>query len=105
MALTNQATDIVSPAEERMDGVDRVHLVRIPIASLILGGLSCIGMLTSIWLIFFYTPIDALQGETQRIFYFHVPAACVGLLVFVFLTIFGIIYLISPDELLHWLDR
>ncbi|HEX3641847.1 MAG TPA: cytochrome c biogenesis protein CcsA, partial [Ktedonobacteraceae bacterium] len=103
MALTNQVTDIVSPAEEHMDGVDRAHPVRLPIASLMLGGLSCIGMLASIWLIFFYTPIDALQGETQRIFYFHVPTAWVGMLGFVVMTVAGIIYLIRPDERLDWI--
>ena len=88
-----------------MDGVDRVHSVRLPIASLILGGLSCIGMLASIWLIFFYTPIDALQGVTQRIFYFHVPTAWVGMLGFVVMTVTGIIYLIRPDERLDWIAR
>ena len=73
MALTKQATDIVSPCEKYLNGIDREHGVRLPIASLILGGLSCIGMLVSIWLIFFYTPVDALQGVTQRSFIFMCP--------------------------------
>src|SRR5437016_4369662 len=75
------------------------------LASLILGGLSCIGMLASIWLIFFYTPIDTLQGVTQRIFYFHVPTAWVGMFAFVVLTVAGIVYLIKPDERLDWIAR
>ena len=62
-------------------------------------------MLISIWLIFFYTPIDALQGETQRIFYFHVPTAWVGMLAFVVMTVVSIIYLIRSDERLDWIAR
>jgi heme exporter protein C len=106
MALTKQATGIASSTEERTDDVDRGSPARLPIAaSLILGGLSCIGMLASIWLIFFYTPIDALQGVTQRIFYFHVPTAWVGMFAFVVMTIAGIVYLIKPDERLDWIAR
>jgi heme exporter protein C len=105
MALTNQTTDIVSPSEKCVDGFDRKHGVRLPIASLILGGLSCIGMLISIWLIFFYTPVDALQGVTQRIFYFHVPAAWVGMFAFVVMTIAGVAYLMKADERLDWVAR
>jgi heme exporter protein C len=105
MALIHQATDTASLAEERMDRVDREHPVRLPMASLILGGLSCIGMLASIWLIFFYSPIDALQGVTQRIFYFHVPTAWIGMFAFVVMTIAGVAYLIKPDERLDWIAR
>jgi heme exporter protein C len=105
MALIHQATDTTSLAEERVDEVDRGHWVRFPIASLILGGLSCIGMLASIWLIFFYSPIDALQGVTQRIFYFHVPTAWVGMFAFVVMTIAGVAYLIKPDERFDWVAR
>lgn len=105
MALTNQITDSVSPAKERTNRVERGHPIRLPMAALMLGGLSCIGMLASIWLIFFYTPVDALQGVTQRIFYFHVPTAWVGMFAFVVMTIAGIIYLIKPDERLDWIAR
>jgi heme exporter protein C len=105
MALTHQATDIISSNEEHVDCNNRGYPVHILIASLILGGLSCIGMLASVWLIFFYTPIDALQGVTQRIFYFHVPTAWVGMLAFVVMTVVSIIYLIRPDERLDWIAR
>ena len=105
MALTKQATDIGTPAEGRTDGANRERPVRLPIASLILGGLSCVGMLVSIWLIFFYTPVDALQGATQRIFYFHVPTAWVGMFAFVVMTIAGIVYLVRPDERFDWIAR
>jgi heme exporter protein C len=105
MALTHQATDIISSTEEHVDRINRGYPVNVLIASLILGGLSCIGMLASIWLIFFYTPVDALQGVTQRIFYFHVPTAWVGMLAFVVMTVVSIIYLIRPDERLDWMAR
>ena len=36
---------------------------------------SMLGLLVSGWLIFVYAPPDALQGDVQRIFYFHVAAA------------------------------
>jgi len=62
-------------------------------------------MLISVCLIFFYTPIDALQGVTQRIFYVHVPTAWIGMLAFVVITVVSIIYLIRPDERLDWIAR
>lgn len=105
MALTNQATDIIPPSEGCVGSIKREHAAGLPIASLILGGLSCIGMLVSIWLIFFYTPVDALQGVTQRIFYFHVPTAWVGMFAFIVMTIAGIAYLVKPDERLDWIAR
>ena len=51
---------------------------RFPVVSSILGTLSLIGMMVSIWMIFLYAPMDAIQGEPQRIFYFHVPCAWVA---------------------------
>ena len=77
----------------------------IPIASLILGGLSFLGMMVSLWMIFLYAPTDALQGDAQRIFYFHVPMAWVGMLSFVILTVAGIVYLWKGDERWDWLAR
>lgn len=78
---------------------------RWPVVSLVLGGLTAITMSLSIWMIFFYTPIDALQGETQRILYLHVPTAWVGMLSFIILALAGIIYLFRPDARLDWLAR
>ena len=100
MALAKQAPGIESHrAKTRQRGKD------VPIASLILGGLSFLGMMLSLWMIFLYAPTDAVQGDAQRIFYFHVPMAWVGMLSFVVLTVAGIAYLWKGDERWDWLAR
>ena len=78
---------------------------RLSLTLLILGVLSLVGVMISIWMIFFYTPVDALQGEPQRILYIHVPTAWGGMLGFVVLAVAGIIYLFRPDERLDWIAR
>ena len=46
---------------------------RFPFVSIILGMLSLIGMMVSIWMIFLFAPMDAIQGNPQRIFTFMYP--------------------------------
>ncbi len=77
----------------------------VPVASLILGGLSFIGMMVSIWMIFLYAPTEAVQGDVQRIFYFHVPMAWIGMLAFGIVAVGGIGYLIKKDERWDWVAR
>jgi heme exporter protein C len=79
--------------------------VRFPIVSIILGTLTLIGMMISIWMIFLYAPTDAIQGDPQRIFYFHVPMAWLGMLGFVIVAIAGIGYLVKKDERWDWAAR
>jgi heme exporter protein C len=78
---------------------------RFPVVSIILGTLSLIGMMVSIWMIFLYAPMDAIQGNPQRIFYFHVPMAWLGMLGFVIVAIGGIGYLVKRDERWDWMAR
>src|SRR5438128_2805017 len=78
---------------------------RFPVISIILGALSLIGMMVSIWMIFLYAPTDAVQGQPQRIFYFHVPMAWLGLLGFGVVTVAGIGYLRKRDERWDWVAR
>lgn len=78
---------------------------RLPIASLILGVLSLTGMMVSIWMIFLYAPTDAIQGQPQRIFYFHVPVAWIGMLAFGVVAVTGIGYLWKKDERWDWAAR
>src|SRR5437660_12925207 len=93
MALAKQAPGIESHrTKTRQRGKD------VPIASLILGGLSFLGMMLSLWMIFLYAPTDAVQGDAQRIFYFHVPMAWVGMLSFVVLTVAGFASMWIGDE-------
>src|SRR5438128_6415114 len=78
---------------------------RPPIASLALLTLTFIGMMTSILMIFLYVPTDAIQGIPQRIFYFHVPIAWIGMLAFGIMAIAGVAYLWKKDERWDWLAR
>lgn len=78
---------------------------KFPIASLVLGALALVGMLISIWMIFLYAPEDAVQGQPQRIFYFHVPMAWLAMLGFGVVAIGGIGYLITKDERWDWAAR
>jgi heme exporter protein C len=75
------------------------------VVSLILGILSLIGMMVSIWMIFLYAPMDAIQGNPQRIFYFHVPMAWIGMLSFVIVAFAGIVYLVKKDDRWDWVAR
>ncbi|MBV9259156.1 MAG: cytochrome c biogenesis protein CcsA [Ktedonobacteraceae bacterium] len=78
---------------------------KLPVASLILGTLSFIGMMISLDMIFLYAPTELVQGDAQRIFYFHVPMAWIGMLAFIILAIASIAYLITKDERWDWVAR
>src|SRR5260221_6051684 len=99
MALAKKEATI----EQRDAGIGtKQRETRLPIASLVLGMLSLIGMMVSIWMIFLYAPTDAIQGQPQRIFYFHIPMAWLGMLGFAVVTVAGIGYLVKRDERWDW---
>jgi heme exporter protein C len=50
-------------------------------------------MLIAVALVFLYAPEEAVMGQVQRVFYFHVSAGWVGMLGFLVAAIAGIIYL------------
>jgi len=102
MAVVNRKTD--AEIEDTNSGTFRPGK-RFPVVSFVLGALSFVGMTVSIWMIFVYAPTDAVQGNAQRIFYFHVPMAWIGMLAFVVLTAAGIAYLWKKDERWDWLAR
>ena len=52
-------------------------------------------MLVNLYLIFLVAPTDAVLGEVQRIFYFHVPIAIVSFLAFFVVFVASIGYLIT----------
>ncbi len=83
----------------------RQPVAGLPLVSIILGTLTLIGMMVSIWAIFLYAPRDALQGEPQRIFYFHLPTAILGMLAFGVVALGGIVSLWKKDERWDWLAR
>jgi heme exporter protein C len=50
-------------------------------------------MAIAIYLVFFFAPMEAVMGNVQRVFYFHVAAGWVGMLGFLVAAVVGIIYL------------
>lgn len=63
-----------------------------------LGIAAALAMLTGIWAAFFYAPTEAVQGDVQRIEYFHVPMAWVAYLSFFIVFVASIAYLWRRDE-------
>lgn len=92
-------------ASQENNGAQTRRSPRLPLASLILGPLTLLGMLASIWMIFLYAPMDAIEKDAQRIFYIHVPSAWVGMLAFTITAVGGIVYLVKADERWDWAAR
>ena len=102
MALAKRAA--TAEQEKANAGANRRE-TRFPVVSLVIGILSLLGMMVSIWMIFLYAPTDAVQGQPQRIFYFHVPLAWLGMLGFVIVAMAGTGYLVKKDERWDWAAR
>src|SRR5579862_2572617 len=101
MALANKA-----PGIERSNAhAKTAKQVGLPLIPLALGSLSFIGMLVSLWAIFLYAPTDAIEGNVQRIFYFHVPMAWLAMLASGILAAASIVYLWRKDERWDWAAR
>lgn len=66
----------------------------------ILEGVSGILFVVSLWMVFFYAPTEAVMGNVQRVFYYHVATAWVGMLGFMAAGVAGIVYLRKND--LKW---
>jgi heme exporter protein C len=73
-----------------------------PIALTILDVVSVIVLGISTYLALVFAPTEAVMGDVQRVFYFHIGTAWVGLLGFVIAAVAGIVYLITKD--MRW-DR
>ena len=101
MALANKETTQIVPR----GAAGRATKERLPIVSLIIGVLAFIGIMTTIPMAFLYAPTDQVQGQAQRIFYFHVPIAWIGMLAFVVMAIASIVYLWKRDERWDWVAR
>jgi len=59
---------------------------------------TAILFLISVGMVFFYAPMEAVMGNVQRIFYYHVAVGWVGMLSFFAAAIAGILYLRSKDR-------
>ncbi len=68
----------------------------------ILSILAAILFVFAFFMVIFYAPIEVNMGLVQKVFYFHMSAAWVGMLAFLMAAVFGILYLVHKD--LKW-DR
>ena len=68
----------------------------------VLSILSALLVLAALGVVFFLTPLEQTMGAVQKVFYFHLSAAWVGMLAFILAALFGIFYLRKAD--LKW-DR
>ena len=68
-----------------------------PIALKILDVFSILVLAISAYLALFFAPTETVMGDVQRVFYFHVGTAWVGLLGFILAAVTGIVYLIKKD--------
>lgn len=60
--------------------------------------LSALFMAGSIYMVFFYAPMERVMGNVQRLFYFHVASAWVSMAVLILAAVLGIIYLFRPQK-------
>jgi heme exporter protein C len=59
--------------------------------------LSIVLFLGALGMVFLYAPLEAVMNYVQKIFYFHISNAWVGMLGFIVAAVTGIIYLIKKD--------
>ena len=64
----------------------------------ILDGVVAILFVIAVGMVFFYAPLEATMGQVQRVFYFHVATAWVGMLGFLAAAIVGVIYLVRKER-------
>lgn len=69
-----------------------------PRALILLNWISLGMLVAAILMVFGYAPVEAVMGPVQKIFYFHVATAWVGMLGFLVAVISGIAYLIRPRK-------
>ena len=60
--------------------------------------LSGLMILIAAGLVFFYAPVEQLMGQVQKVFYFHVATAWVGMLGFMAAGVAGVQYLRTEKE-------
>jgi heme exporter protein C len=68
-----------------------------PIALKVLDVVSVILLAIATYLALVFAPTEAVMGQVQRVFYFHVGTAWVGLLGFLLAAVTGVVYLVTKD--------
>jgi heme exporter protein C len=64
----------------------------------ILDSISLVLFIIAVGMVFFYAPTEAVMGQVQRVFYFHVATAWVGMLGFMAAGVAGIAYLRTSNR-------
>ena len=64
----------------------------------ILTGITIALFLIALYMVFIYAPREAVMGDVQRVFYFHVAAGWVGAVAFLVTAITGGVYLAKRDR-------
>ena len=68
-----------------------------PRALLVVDALALLALLVATSMVFFYAPMEAVMGAVQKVFYFHVANAWLGMLAFITALVAGVMYLIKKD--------
>jgi heme exporter protein C len=67
------------------------------VTSMIVDGALFVSMIVSLWMTYYYAPIESEMGIVQKIFYFHVPLAWNAFLGFLVVFISSFRYLATKD--------
>ena len=73
-------------------------MVKKPIILTVLDVFSGLIILVAAGLVFFYAPVELMMGQVQKVFYFHVANAWVGMLGFLVAAVAGVFYLVKGDQ-------
>jgi heme exporter protein C len=73
-----------------------VHRRRLGFGRL-LDGAAALAMAVALFLVFLVAPREAVMGDIQRVFYFHVSAAWVGYLALLVVFVAAVVYLLRGD--------
>jgi heme exporter protein C len=69
-----------------------------PVLLTVLDVASILVLAVSTYLALVFAPTEAIMGDVQRVFYFHIGTAWVGLLGFIIAAVAGIAYLTTKDS-------
>jgi len=61
----------------------------------VVAALAAVGIVFSLYMVFLFAPTERTMGDVQRIFYFHVASAWVGMAAFAVVFVGGVAYLHS----------
>jgi heme exporter protein C len=60
--------------------------------------LSIVLFLCALGMVFLFAPLEAVMNYVQKIFYFHISTAWVGMLGFITAAVSGVVYLVRKDQ-------